>query len=109
MKKTLCKLIAIQFLAAGAAFAECTKESAPALPDGASADESQMISAQGAVKSYMAATNAYLECVDSSLKKASTKTEKVKLHVAYNDTVDEMNELASKFNKTLRAYKKSQA
>ena len=65
MKKYLLAAILLAPLMTPIAFAECSKEAAPAIPDGASATEQEMIAGQQAVKSYIASSNAYLECLDA--------------------------------------------
>ena len=51
-------------LFAAAATAECSREAAPAIPDGAVATLEDMKAAQAAVKAYMASGTAYLACLD---------------------------------------------
>jgi hypothetical protein len=88
------------------AFAACSKEPAPSIPDGKGASEADMGAAQQAVKAYIASANAYLACVQKDIDSASTaKTEKAALNKQYNSTVDEMNGVAAKFNTSIKAYK----
>ena len=51
-------------LFAAAASAECSREAAPAIPDGAVATIDDMKAAQAAVKAYMASGNAFLACLE---------------------------------------------
>lgn len=89
------------FAAAGVAKADCTLKDPPAIPDGASAAEAEMVEAQKAVKAYVAETQEFLSCLEFEGKGRSggdwTKR--------YNDASARMEKLAADFNKQLRAFK----
>ncbi|HYE48777.1 MAG TPA: hypothetical protein VEB20_04255 [Azospirillaceae bacterium] len=87
--------------AAGVARADCALGDPPAVPEGASATEAQMTETSGAVKKFMAETQEYLSCLEfeGKGKPGGAWTKK------YNDAVEQMEKLASDFNKQLRAFK----
>ena len=93
---------------AAAATAECNREAAPAVPDGAVATLEEMKAAQTAVKAYMASGNAFLACLDEE-GKAAGEEEAVEAKAAriasYNAAVDEQTDVATRFNAALQAFK----
>ena len=95
-------------LFAAAATAECSREAAPAIPDGTVATLEDMKAAQGVVKAYMASGTAYLACLDEE-GKAAGEEEAVEAKAArvssYNAAVDEQTDVANRFNAALQAYK----
>ena len=91
---------------AGGVEAACSKDAAPAIPDGKSATEADMGAAQAAVKAYIASANAFLSCVQKAIDSGTTaKAEKAALNKQYNATVDEMNGVATQFNASIKAFK----
>lgn len=77
--------------------AECAEvESAPVVPDGASASREDMLAANKAIKAYNAAVQAYVECLRASGGSI----------VRENRIVDELTKVAGKFNDELRTFKK---
>lgn len=86
---------------AGSAQAECLLKEAPALPDGATAVQDDMVKAQQAVKAYVAETQEYLSCLEFEGKGKSGGDWTKK----YNDASSRMEKLAAEFNKQLRAFK----
>ena len=90
------------------AFAECSKEAAPTIPDGASASEDEMKAGQQAVKAYIASSNAYLECLDAEGVAAGAEElpEFKDARVSnYNAAVDEQTAVADSFNAAVKAFK----
>lgn len=69
----------------------CTPPAKPELPDPATAVTPQMVKAKNDVSEYLAAAETYLKC------KISTNH--------HNAMVDDMHEVADKFNSIVRAYK----
>ena len=108
MKKYLLAAILLAPLMSPTAFAECSKEAAPTIPDGASASEDEMKAGQQAVKAYIASSNAYLECLDAE-GKAADPEEVQELKDArvsnYNTAVDEQTAVADRFNAAVKAFK----
>ena len=95
-------------LVAAAATAECSRDAAPAIPDGAVATLEEMKAAQGAVKAYMASGNAYLACLEEEGQAAGAE-EAVEAKAAriasHNAAVDEQTDVATRFNAALQAFK----
>jgi hypothetical protein len=98
-------------LTTSGAFAECSRDAAPSLPDGSTATLEDMKSAQQAVKAYMASGNAYLVCLDEQGAQAGAEeaAEAKAARIAnYNAAVDEQTAIAASFNAALQAYKARQ-
>lgn len=95
-------------LSATVAVAECTRDAAPAIPDGSAATLEDMQAAQQAMKAYMASSNAYLECLDKE-GAAAGETEAEDARAArvanYNTAVDEQTAVADGFNAAVKAFK----
>ena len=90
------------------AFAECSKPTAPTLPDGSTSDLETMVEGQKAVKAYVAETEAYLACLTEE-GEAAAETETTEQQLArvemHNKAVDEMEAIAGEFNEEIREYK----
>lgn len=71
--------------------AACEQPAAPAIPSGEAASGSDMLEAKKAVEAFLAAAETYLECARSGAQK--------------DRMVADMEDVADKFNKELRAYK----
>ncbi|WP_035707682.1 hypothetical protein [Niveispirillum irakense] len=100
-KRTALALALFTIGAAGAAQAECTLKDPPAIPDGASANQDEMLTAQQAVKAYVAETQEFLSCLEFEGKGRSGGDWTRR----YNDASTRMEKLAADFNKQLRAFK----
>ena len=92
----------------------CDVPVVPPIPDGGSATLEDMISAQGEVKTFQAANEEYLECVDDLMasERASvaegdkSAEERFALAAAdYNAAVSREEQVAADFNAAIRAYK----
>lgn len=104
-------------LVSSAAFAEdCAIPEVPALPDGATAGEQEMLAGQTAVRAYQAANTAYRVCLDEKMEPAeqaalgdesdpALTNAIATLNNQYNASVAAEEEIANKFNTELRAYK----
>ena len=95
--------------------AECTAPALPELPQGATASMEQMLAGQKAVKEFQAANSEYRACLDPQVSAAevaaagdSPSEEAVaalkKLNDDYNASVSKEEELATKFNASLKDY-----
>ena len=103
-------ILAAQMLFATVVVAECSSDAVlPDLPKGKKAAMEEMVAAQGAIKTYMASSNAYLECMDGEMTEIPEEEKDAKAAAvdAYNEAVDEQTELAKDFNKQLKAFKKA--
>ncbi len=81
-----------------------------AMPDGATADEQQMIDTQRQVKAYVAEMEAYLACLDEEANalKASGEVTEEQLIIndkRYNSAVELMQGVAERFNVQVRIYR----
>jgi hypothetical protein len=106
-------------LASAASFADdCTAPAAPTLPQGASATLEEMLAGQKAVKDYQAAVATYRACLDPKIAAAETAAsgdspgpELVEalnaINTEYNNSVTAEEEIATKFNAELKAYKEA--
>ena len=100
------KLIAPAILAvvlgfAGTAQADCTLRDPPAVPDGATASQDDMVAAQAAVKAYVAETQEFLSCLEFEGRGRSGGDWTRR----YNEASSRMEKLASDFNKQLKAFR----
>ena len=92
-------------LFAAPAWAGCNAPVAPTVPDGGTATKEQLVKAQGEVKTYVAAANEYLACVDKDIQATEDKDAKAKLNADYNTVVDQMTAVSGQFNAAVKAYK----
>ncbi len=93
MKTKLFALVLLaNLLMSGAAFAACESPEEPAIPDGETANGSEMLKAKKDVEAYVAAIDEYLGCSKLSNSR-------------HNRVVDRMQDVAETFNVQVRAYK----
>jgi hypothetical protein len=94
----------------GGAFAAaaCETPSMIPIPDGKTATMEQLLAAQGDVKTYMAAMNDYLACIDSEAEaKGEDAPEQYQAMMAtrHNAAVTEMESVAAAFNDQVKAFR----
>lgn len=110
MKLLTTTLLTLALLAAQPALAakRCSAPAEPDIPDGEKVAKEDLIVAQKAVKIYMDAANAYLECLTEAEGKLGNDEEALVMKAAmiesHNNMVDSMEAVASQFNVALRAY-----
>ena len=84
------------------------------VPDGNTATKDEMVDGQRNVKSYMAAMEAYLSCIETAEQETvaggdlgeGAKQQRIAMfNKKYNAAVEEMNLIAEQFNAQVRAYK----
>ena len=100
-------------LAANAAKADCKYPARVEIPNGSQATQDEMVAGQRAIKSYMEAMNAYLDCIELETRAAIEEGEATEvtaererlLNQKHNAAVDEMESLAADFNAQVRAWK----
>lgn len=119
MKNTIKMALFGLALASAASFADdCAAPAAPTLPEGASATLEQMLAGQKAVKDYQTANGEFRTCLEPKIAAAETAAagdspgpelvEALKvLTDEYNASVSTEEEVATKFNAELRAYKEA--
>jgi len=86
----------------------CEAPAVVAVPDGKTATMDQLLAAQSQVKSYMAAMQQFLACVDmeADAKGADAPAEyKAMMVDRHNTAVAEMEQIAAAFNDQVKAYK----
>lgn len=72
---------------------------APAIPDGKTVDKDAMAKAQAEVKSFVAAGQEYLSCLEIDLKKGGRGADK------YNEASSMIEKVASQYNAALKDFK----
>ena len=88
--------------------AECTQPALPEIPDGLEVDLATMVEGQQAVKTFMAESDTYLDCLYTAAEAAAetdTKEQVEARNQKHDSWVDEMELVAEEFNHELRSYK----
>jgi hypothetical protein len=88
--------------------AACPRPEAPALPDGATAEEATMASAGRDVRAFVDAANGFLTCLQEHEAGYGDELEagmEAVIVAVYNDTVEQMEALADAYNDEVRAWK----
>ena len=100
---------------AGAALEACPLPTAPAVPDSARASRAQMDEARRAFAAYDAATNAYTQCVDTTIARTAQQFAGVASESdlqalnnfggnAHDAAIDQEKAVVDQFNAQVRAY-----
>lgn len=115
MKNITSLCCAVSFLFAAPALLACDYPSRVTVPNGGSATRDDMIAGQREVKEYVAAMEAYLECIvaeekaaRSAMENLSSEDEQLRedmLNKKYNAAVEEMEKIAADFNAEVREFK----
>jgi len=112
MMKTMKLSVAlVLFTGSIAAHADCSYPKTPtALPNGATATESEMVAAMQAFKTYDADVKAYGACLDQETKEKAAGTAqlmqlKTMQSKKLNAAVDELETKAKEFNEQVRVFK----
>ena len=103
--------VCIACLASASALACDYPPTAPKIPDGKTATSDQMMATQQAIKDYVTKMEAYIACIDDSVKDLPEPLTKEQEHIhveKHNAAVDEMQGVADNFNAEVRAYKSAQ-
>ena len=108
--------------AAATAQADCTYPRAPdKIPDGATASKDEMVAAKNDVSRYNNEMNAYLDCIKLEIQaipkdakmskddKAKADAQEKLLDQKNNAAVDELQQIAARFNEQLRIWKAKNA
>jgi len=105
-------LLALMAGGAAATSLACDYPALITVPDGQTSTMEELITAQSAVKDYMAGMEAYLECANEELSAAGDDAPaeyKSIMFSRYNAAVAEMEAVASSFNEQVQAYKEANA
>ncbi|MGB5345569.1 MAG: hypothetical protein WBN23_05335 [Woeseia sp.] len=115
MKTITSICIGMSLLFSAPALLACDYPSRVDIPNGNSATRDQMIEGQRNIKDYVAAMEAYLECIvadekaaRSAMEELSSEDEQLRedmLNKKYNAAVEEMETVAAQFNEEVRAFK----
>jgi hypothetical protein len=97
-------------LSAGSAWAECSLDPAPAVPNGSTADKETFFAGYEQTKAYLKDADAYLTCLteeETAEVQAGTATEETSAArvATYNTTVDQMQATGDSLNVQVRAFK----
>jgi hypothetical protein len=90
------------------AAAACENPKMVSIPDGKTATMEQLLAAQGEVKTYMAAMEGYLDCLNKELEAQGEEAPaefKSLMVTRHNTGVSEMEGVAAAFNEQVKAYK----
>jgi hypothetical protein len=104
---TSCCLTALASCCSFVALA-CENPAMVAVPDGKTSTMEQLLEAQAKVKSYMAAMEEYLACLNGELEAAGEDAPsefKSLMVTRHNTAVTEMESVAASFNTQVQAYK----
>lgn len=103
------------FLLATQAHAACEYPARAKIANGSTATKEEMLESQREVKTYMAAMDVYLECIEEEEKQAREELEEPSqeelvqrteiLNKKHNAAVEEMEIVAAEFNEQVRLYK----
>ncbi len=94
--------------ASGQLIETCPLPNKPAIPNGRTSSEGEMIEAQTAMKAYIAKGNEVLACLDRDKAKMGDQATEEYIQINtlfYNRMVDEMTSVGDLFNSAVRAYK----
>lgn len=98
-KYKACLLILALTCCGQQAMADCTIKDLPTVPDGKTASEAEMATAQAAVKGYLTETQEFLSCMENIKVHDNSWTRK------YNDVTSAMEKLAADYNKQLKVFR----
>jgi len=108
VKKSIYLLAPALLLATSVSFACELTGAPPAIPDGSTATEAELLAAQDAIKTYMAHSNEYIECLKQEDRQAGdtdTPEKDAERIAAHNAAVDAQEKLAAEFNTQVQAWK----
>lgn len=89
----------------------CDYPRSPALPNGETATQDEMFAAQQAVRSYVAAAEAYLACLEAAEANPENPItpKQAEINVKrYNAMVEEMHRVSDEYNVAVRIFKARQ-
>jgi hypothetical protein len=119
MNRPILCLLVLSGLCCGPAFAQsesasgevtekCKMGEKPAIPNGRTATEEEMLNAQRALKAYLAKGDEFMAClkqVEAGWGPDATEEQKAVIVIFHNRSVDEMQATADLFNQAVRAFK----
>ncbi len=90
----------------------CMMPMGPVMPNGATATQAEMVTAQGALKTYLEVGNEYLGCleeVEAGWGEEATINEIAVINYLYNSMVEDLQARAEAFNTALAAFRSKDA
>ena len=117
MNRTIARLavLAVVLPFSNAALAACEYPARVDIPDGLTVDKATMLTTQKAVKEYVSAMEAYLDCIVLEEKMARSEMDDLDaeieqqredlLNKKYNAAVGEMELLAARFNEEVQRFR----
>ena len=114
MTKLLQLLVATAGILGASLALSCDYPERTDVPDGSTATKDEMVNGQRSVKSYMAAMEMYLSCIETAEQETvaggdldeDEKQQRISMfNKKYNAAVEAMNLIAEQFNAQVRAYK----
>lgn len=103
-------LLVCGLLAGNAAFG-CDYPRSPAVPNGETATQEEMLEAQQRVRAYVAAAEAYLACLESAEADPENPLPQQQAEInvkRYNAMVEEMHRVSDEYNVAVRIFKSRQ-
>ena len=85
---------------------ECRVPDPPAIPDGASASDDEMLKARRAVAAFIAASDEYVRCLGEQIDSAESDAPIAALEERHEAAAARMSDVAAKFNAQLEAWKR---
>jgi hypothetical protein len=108
MKAFTIGAFAAAILGTTSAFATCENPTMISVPDGTTSTMDELLAAQANVKTYMAAMEKYLACLNDELEAGGEDAPaefKSLMVTRHNSAVTEMEAVAAQFNEQVQAYK----
>jgi hypothetical protein len=108
LKTTLACLSLAAALASGVAAGACEKPSLPSVPDGATATQEELLSAQSRVRDYIAAMDLYIACENEAMRAGSGQTTAdylVLMSERIESAREEVDAVATRFNDQVEAFR----
>ena len=99
---------ALALSAASARAEECRVPEPPAIPDGATASDDEMVKARAAVAAFVAASDVYVRCLGEQIDSAEPNAPVEALAKRHDAAAARMSDVAAKFNAQLELWKKRQ-
>jgi hypothetical protein len=95
-------------LASGVAAGACEKPSLPSVPDGATATQEELLSAQSLVRDYVSAMDLYIACENEAMQAGSEQTTAdylILMSERIESARDEVDAVATRFNDQVEAFR----
>jgi len=98
--------LALAFVSLARGAEECRVPDPPALPDGATASDDEMVKARSAVAAFVAASDEYVRCLGEQIDSAESDAPIAALEERHDAAATRMSDVAAKFNAQLELWRK---